>query len=50
MRDLKSALKNLTEATHQLDTKWKVSGPDVDNEVLEVVVVLTTDVLVVTLF
>jgi hypothetical protein len=43
------ALKNATACVSS-ETKWKVSGPDLDGDELEAVVVIESGVIVVTLF
>lgn len=48
--DLRSALVSAASCKDQLDGKWKVTGPDLDGDALDVVVVIEAGVLVVTVF
>src|SRR5512132_177645 len=48
--DLRSALVSAASCKDQLDGKWKVTGPDLDGDTLDVVVVIEAGVLVVTVF
>lgn len=48
--DLRSALVSAASCKDQRDGKWKVTGPDLDGDALDVVVVIEAGVLVVTVF
>jgi len=48
--DIRSALVSATTCKGQADGKWKVAGPDMDGDTLDLVVFLDDGVLVVTVF
>ena len=48
--DVRSALMSATTCRGQADGKWKVAGPDMDGDTLDLVVFLDDGVLVVTVF
>jgi pentatricopeptide repeat protein len=49
-RDLRSALVSASSCKDQRDGTWKATGPDLDGDALDVVVVFESGVLVVTVF
>jgi hypothetical protein len=48
--DVRSALVSAVTCKGQADGKWKVAGPDMDGDTLDLVVFLDDGVLVVTVF
>ena len=48
--DVREALVNARTCTGPRDDKWRVLGPDLDGDDLELIVAVEDDVIVVTLF